>query len=75
MPDMALMIAPRHLVAVNGIYDHIQPFEAAKEAFETVKNIYKASGAPDNCEMVVGSEGHRFYADLAWDVFDRHINS
>lgn len=74
MPDMAIMIAPRHLVAVNGIHDPIQPFDSAKEAFETVKAIYKASGFPENCDMVVGNEGHRFYADLAWDVFDAHIN-
>lgn len=74
MPDMAAMIAPRHLVAVNGVYDPIQPFEAAKSAFETVKEIYKKAGVPQNCEMVVGDEGHRFYADKAWHIFDEHIN-
>ena len=74
MPDMALMIAPRHLVAVNGIHDPIQPFEAAKAAYEKVKQIYEASGSPENCDMVVGNEGHRFYAAQAWDVFDLHIN-
>ncbi len=73
MPDMALMIAPRPLILVNGIYDHIQPFESAKKAYETVKEIYKLSGSPDNCQMVVGDEGHRFYADIAWDVFDKYI--
>ena len=74
MPDMAMMIAPRHLVVVNGIYDHIQPFSAAEKAYEKVKSIYSASGAPDNCSMVVGDEGHRFYADKAWGIFDEHIN-
>lgn len=73
MPDMAIMIAPRHLVVVNGIYDPIQPFDAAEEAYEKVKKIYKASGSPDNCAMVIGDEGHRFYADKAWDVFDSHM--
>jgi len=75
MPDMAMMIAPRHLIAVNGVYDNLQPFEAAKSAFEIVKEIYKAAGKEENCDFVVGSEGHRFYAKEAWPVFDRHINA
>lgn len=75
MPDMAMMIAPRHLIAVNGVQDNLQPFEAAKNAFETVKEIYKAAGKEENCDFVVGSEGHRFYAKEAWPVFDRHINA
>ena len=70
---MAILIAPRPLVVVNGIHDHLQPFEAAKTAFEKVKSIYKAAGAPKNCQMVVGQEGHRFYADSAWEVFDTYI--
>lgn len=74
MPDMAMMIAPRHLVVVNGIHDHIQPFSAAEKAYEKVKSIYSSSGYPKNCSMVVGDEGHRFYADKAWGVFDEHIN-
>lgn len=74
MPDMALMIAPRHLVAVNGIRDHIQPFDSAREAYQKVKKIYEASGNPENCDMVVGNEGHRFYAAQAWEVFDSHMN-
>lgn len=74
MPDMAMLIAPRHLVAVNGIADNLQPFAAAKSAFETVKEIYKAAGVPQNCDFVEGSQGHRFYAAEAWPVFDRHIN-
>ncbi len=73
MDDMAMMIAPRPLIVVNGVHDHLQPFDAAQKAFEKVKEIYRAAGAPDACQMVIGSEGHRFYADLAWEVFDRLI--
>jgi cephalosporin-C deacetylase-like acetyl esterase len=74
MADLALLIAPKHLIAVNGIYDHLQPFESAKREFERIKTIYEKVGAPDHCAFVVGNEGHRFYADLAWSVFDDHIN-
>ncbi len=75
MPDMALMIAPRPLVIVNGVCDPIQPYDKAKKAYETVKQIYTAAGAPDNCTFVTGSEGHRFYADESWGIFDSYINS
>ena len=74
MADLAVMIAPRYLIAVNGIYDHLQPFAAAEREFERVKAIYAAAGKPDHCKFVVGPEGHRFYADLAWDVFDTFIH-
>ena len=74
MPDMAAMIAPRYLVIVNGKYDNIQPYHAAVEAYKTVKKIYASAGFPDNCTFVTGSEGHRFYAAEAWDVFDSYLN-
>ena len=73
MSDMAAMIAPRALIAVNGVHDHLQPFESAKAAFEKVKEIYRAAGAENNCDLVAGPEGHRFYAELAWPVFARYI--
>lgn len=74
MADASILIAPRYLIAVNGIYDHIQPFESAKSEFERVKSIFAAAGAADNCRLVIGAQGHRFYADIAWDVFDDFIN-
>ena len=75
MADLAVMIAPRYLIAVNGRLDHIQPYEAAEREFERVKAIYASVDAEDNCTLVTGSEGHRFYADLAWDIFDQYINA
>lgn len=75
MPDMAMMIAPRHLVVVSGVHDHLQPFSASVEGFEKVKEIYLAADAAENCDFVVGSEGHRFYASEAWPVFDKHMKS
>ena len=75
MADLAVMIAPRYLIAVNGKYDELQPFEAAQREFHRVKEIYSCAGFADRCELVVGPEGHRFYADLAWGVFDRFINA
>ena len=72
-PDEAIMIAPRPLVIVAGQKDTGFPIEFVEQGFEKVKKIYEAAGAPDNCKLVVGEAGHRFYADLSWPVFDQFI--
>ena len=73
MPDLAIMISPRPLIIVSGMHDPIQPIEAVEKGYRTVRKIYSASGAPENSVLIVGKEGHRFYASEAWRVFDRFI--
>ena len=73
MPDLAVMIAPRPLLIVSGREDTIFPIDAAKEGFETVKKIYEKAGAADNCKMVIGEGGHRFYSADAWPIFSQMI--
>jgi dienelactone hydrolase len=73
MPDQALMIAPRPLIIVSGKNDNIFPLEAVQRGFETVKQIYAKAGAPDNVTLIVGSGGHRFYADDSWGIFDNYM--
>ncbi len=68
MEDISGLIAPRKLVIVNGAKDSIFPEHGVKEAYETTKRLYFASGAPEMCRLVTGPEGHRFYADAAWPV-------
>ena len=60
------LIAPRPLVIVSGENDTIFPIKEAKSEFERIKNIYNKLNAGENCQHVIGPEGHRFYADLAW---------
>jgi len=72
-PDEAMMIAPRPLIIVCGKDDKIFPLDKVKEGFEKVKAIYAAAGAPDNCKLVIGEEGHRFYAAQSWPLFDELI--
>jgi dienelactone hydrolase len=69
MGDLACLIAPRPLVVVAGREDPIFPIEGVAETFDTIQHIYAAAGVPDRCRLVVGPEGHRFYADLAWPPF------
>ena len=68
MEDISGLIAPRKLIVVNGAKDDIFPEHGVKEAYEVTKRLYSASGAPENCRLVTGPEGHRFYADAAWPV-------
>lgn len=70
MGDIACLIAPRPIVMVSGKTDIGFHIDGALEAYETIEKIYKKAGAADKCKMVIGEEGHRFYADLSWPVFN-----
>jgi dienelactone hydrolase len=66
--DIAGLIAPRGLLVVAGEKDEIFPVRGVRKAFEKAKGIFAAAGCPENCRLVLGSEGHRFYAEPAWPV-------
>jgi hypothetical protein len=68
MPDIMGVFAPNPVVVVAGEYDDIFPIDGVEKAFERLSAIYRAVGAEDKCELVVGSGGHRFYADQAWSA-------
>lgn len=70
MQDLAILITPRPLVIVSGRYDPIFPLHGVERGFETVKKIYRAVNAEDNCRLVIGEGEHRFYADISWPVFN-----
>ncbi len=69
MGDLAALIAPRPLVVVAGHDDPIFPLYGVLETYDTIEGIYRAAGVPDNCRLVVGNGGHRFYPEDAWPVF------
>lgn len=66
MQDLACLIAPRKLIAINGELDPIFPIEPAAKAFETVKRIYAAAGAEDNCRLCTTPKGHYWMPELVW---------
>jgi hypothetical protein len=68
MSDIMGLFAPKPVVIVAGKDDPIFPVQAVREAFTQLKTIYNAAGGEDRCHLVVGEEGHRFYADDAWPV-------
>ena len=66
MADVAGLIAPRPLVAVTGAEDPLFPLAGVRECFDEVREVYRALGAEERVELVVGPEGHRFYPELGW---------
>jgi dienelactone hydrolase len=66
--DVAGLYAPRPLVIVAGKDDEIFPVDSVREAFAGVQRIYDAAGASDKVKLVIGSEGHRFYAEQGWNA-------
>jgi dienelactone hydrolase len=69
--DVAGLIAPRHLLIVNGRKDELFDFEEVERAVAGVRAIYSAAGCPDHFEHRWGPEGHRFYRDLMWPFIER----
>lgn len=70
MGDLAGLIAPRPLVLVNGREDKIFPLHSVDEQAKVAEAAYEAAAAGDQLRRVIGPEGHRFYADLSWPIFD-----
>ncbi len=66
MADVAGLFAPRPVVIVTGKDDASKPVESVQEAFKDLKKIYRAMDAEENCHLVVGNGGHRFYAEEGW---------
>lgn len=64
--DLAGMIAPRNIIVVHGVLDPIFYKAGVDKSYSLIENLYRHAGAPENCHIVVGSEGHRFYSDLSW---------
>ena len=73
MADIMGLFAPRPVVIVAGQHDPLFPIHAVRRAFRDLRRIYRAAGAESRCHLVVGGEGHRFYADAAWPVLLREI--
>ena len=66
MADIMGLFAPKPLVIVTGNTDPIFPLAGVKKAFRQLKKIYRAFGAGQNCQLVIGKGGHRFYAKPGW---------
>lgn len=71
MSELIALTAPRKLVVVSGALDDIFPLKEAREMVGIGKKAYDAYGVPGHIAHAVGEEGHRFYADLAWNALKK----
>ncbi|MBQ2726427.1 MAG: hypothetical protein IJF78_12045 [Clostridia bacterium] len=62
------MIAPKNLTMVCAKVDPCYSTEGIFETTDRIQSIYHAMGAEDHCALVIGHDGHRFYADETWPV-------
>ena len=74
MGDIAALTAPRPFCALNGVKDNIFPVAGTRRVFKTIEKVYQAAGAPGNCELYIGPEGHRYYKEAAWEFILNHLN-
>jgi hypothetical protein len=72
LPDVLALHAPAPVIVVGGAEDYHAPEHPLREAFAQLQARYAAAGHGERCHLVIGPDGHRFYADLAWPLIQRH---
>ena len=75
MSDIMGLFAPKPVVIVAGKEDEIFPIKAVRKEYKKLQKIYSAAHAENKCSLVVGSEGHQFYADLAWPKMLKYLQN
>ena len=73
MGDIGCLIAPKKLIVVNGNKDEIFPIGGAKKAYDVIASAYGKLGKSENCHMIIGEGGHRFYGDDVWPEINKII--
>lgn len=64
--DVCGLIAPRHLLAVNGVQDKLHTESDVNRSADRVRAIFKAAGTPQHFRHRWGPKGHQFYKELMW---------
>ena len=73
MGDIGCLVAPRKLIQVNGIHDHLFWINGARECHKVIKEAYEAVGCTENCFMVEGDGAHQFFPDDVWPIVRKNI--
>ena len=73
--DVCGLIAPRHLLAVNGRTDQLHTEEDVERSAARVRRIYAAAGVPSRFAHHWGAQGHRFYGDLMWPFVEEAMQA
>ena len=68
------LIAPRILVAISGITDHIFPYKGAEECFALARQAFRLQNADSAIVHIKGERGHTYYPEKLWPAFVGIIN-
>ncbi len=71
MGDLAGLIAPRALIISAGEKDSIFPIDGVKTTYEIAENLFKTADAEDKINIVIGNGGHRYYANLTFEILEK----
>ncbi|MBT7162332.1 MAG: prolyl oligopeptidase family serine peptidase [Victivallales bacterium] len=72
--DVAGLIAPRHLLVVNGAHDSLFPLAEVDRAVVELARLFAAAEVPDHFVHCYGDGGHRFYKDLMWPFVEQALS-
>lgn len=68
-PDIAGLIAPRHIIVQSGRKDAIFPIESVRKAFEKIRKIYMMSNKPDRVRLHEHDGYHSFWSPSLDELF------
>ncbi len=71
MGDLAGLIVPRGLIVVAGREDKIFPIGGVKATLEISKPLFAKANAEEKIDLVIGDEGHRYYAAQAFAALEK----
>jgi dienelactone hydrolase len=71
--DLAALIAPRPLLINTGDVDPIFPLAGVYQAMMTLEGVYGQAGVPEQCELYVGEDHHRFFPERTWSFLQQWL--
>ncbi len=75
MPELAELIAPRHLLLIAGQDDYLADIEGVREGYQIARKLYQKYGVAERVVLAEGEGGHQFYPELAWAYIDHYQSS
>lgn len=73
MGDIGCLIAPRKLIQVNGVKDHLFWIEGARECHRVIQQAYRKLGSEHHCHMVEGDGAHQFFPADVWPLVAKEL--
>lgn len=73
MPDLLGLIAPRPLLIESGTEDDIFPIQAAKKAYERIRDVYRFLGAEERIDSDFFVGQHEISGAKAYDWLERWL--